>query len=85
MQTNDPRDDRAPSPGKGETNRVEEKRQRILEGAIRAFAASGFHRTRVSDVAKAAGVADGTIYLYFEGKDDLLSQIFRSSRCRGMG
>jgi TetR/AcrR family fatty acid metabolism transcriptional regulator len=52
------------------------KRERILDGAVRAFAAQGFHRARVSDVAKAAGVADGTIYLYFEGKDDLLRAVF---------
>lgn len=61
------------------SSRSEEKRQRILEGAIRAFAAGGFYRTRVSDVAREAGVADGTIYLYFEGKDDLLAQIFEQS------
>jgi len=56
--------------------RRDEKRERILDGAVRAFAAEGFHRTRVSEVARAAGVADGTIYLYFEGKDDLLKAIF---------
>jgi TetR/AcrR family fatty acid metabolism transcriptional regulator len=57
----------------------DDKRERILEGAIEAFAARGFHRTRVSDVAKAAGVADGTIYLYFEGKDALLATIFETT------
>lgn len=55
------------------------KRERILEGAIEAFAAKGFHRTRVSDVAKAAGVADGTIYLYFKNKDDLLASVFQET------
>lgn len=60
-------------------NRGDEKRRQILAGAIRAFAAGGFYRTRVSDVAREAGVADGTIYLYFEGKDDLLAQIFERS------
>jgi TetR/AcrR family fatty acid metabolism transcriptional regulator len=57
----------------------DEKRERILAGAVEAFAARGFYRTRVSDVAKAAGVADGTIYLYFSGKDQLLSTIFEST------
>ncbi len=59
--------------------RSDDKRDRILAGAIEAFAARGFYRTRVADVAKAAGVADGTIYLYFENKDALLATIFEST------
>jgi TetR/AcrR family fatty acid metabolism transcriptional regulator len=59
--------------------RRDEKRERILAGAIEAFAAHGFHRARVSDVAKAAGVADGTIYLYFRNKDELLARIFEQT------
>lgn len=55
------------------------KRDRILAGAIEAFAAKGFHGTRIRDVALAAGVADGTIYLYFDSKNDLLEEIFRSA------
>jgi TetR/AcrR family fatty acid metabolism transcriptional regulator len=55
------------------------KRERILEGAIEAFAAKGFHGTRVSDVARAAGVADGTIYLYFANKNELLESVFESA------
>lgn len=54
----------------------EEKRERILRGAISAFAQKGFYQARVSDIAKAAGVADGTIYLYFENKDAILIHIF---------
>src|SRR5437868_2293782 len=42
----------------------------------RVFARKGFYATRVSEVAKAAGVADGTIYLYFKSKDDLLVSLF---------
>lgn len=53
-----------------------DKRERILDAAVRVFAKSGFHATRVADVAKAAGVADGTIYLYFESKDELLRSLF---------
>ena len=60
----------------------DEKRDRILVGAIRAFAAKGFHQTRVSDVAKAAGVADGTIYLYFDNKEALLAAIFDAAMAR---
>lgn len=52
------------------------KRQRILEGALRAFAQNGFYNTRVSEIASEAGVADGTIYLYFKNKDDLLISLF---------
>ncbi len=53
-----------------------DKRQRILDAAVRVFAKKGFHATRVSEVAKAAGVADGTIYLYFKSKDELLVSLF---------
>jgi TetR/AcrR family fatty acid metabolism transcriptional regulator len=54
-----------------------DKRDRILEAAVKVFARSGFHATRVSDVAKAAGVADGTIYLYFKSKEELLFSLFQ--------
>lgn len=53
-----------------------EKRERILEGALRAFAKKGFYNTRISEVAAEAGVADGTIYLYFKNKDDVLISLF---------
>ena len=53
-----------------------DKRERILEAAVKVFARSGFHATRVSEVAKAAGVADGTIYLYFDSKESLLVSLF---------
>lgn len=60
----------APSPRGGD------KRERILDAAVRVFARKGFHATRVSEVAKAASVADGTIYLYFESKEHLLVSLF---------
>ncbi|MBA2664769.1 MAG: TetR/AcrR family transcriptional regulator [Bradymonadaceae bacterium] len=53
-----------------------EKRERILEGALKAFAKKGFYNTKVSEIASEAGVADGTIYLYFKNKDDLLISLF---------
>jgi TetR/AcrR family fatty acid metabolism transcriptional regulator len=56
--------------------RTGDKRERILHAAVRVFAKKGFYATRVSEVAKAAGVADGTIYLYFKSKDELLVSIF---------
>ena len=52
-----------------------EKKQRIHEAAIRVFARNGFYGTTISQVAKEAQVADGTIYLYFANKDDLLLKI----------
>jgi len=54
----------------------EEKRQRILRAAIEEFARKGYFSARMADIAKAASVADGTIYLYFEGKEHLLISIF---------
>ena len=53
-----------------------DKRRRILEAAVQAFGASGYYRTRISDIAKAADVADGTVYLYFESKEEILSTLF---------
>jgi len=58
------------------SRRPGDKRERILDAAVRVFARKGFHATRVSEVAKAAGVADGTIYLYFKSKDALLVSLF---------
>jgi len=55
--------------------RPESKRERILRAAIDVFAQSGYFNARVSEIAKAAGVADGTIYLYFDSKEDLLNAI----------
>ena len=55
----------------------ENKRDRILRAAIDVFARNGYFNAKVSEIAKAAGVADGTIYLYFDGKEDLLISVFR--------
>lgn len=62
--------------GTEKRRRSGDKRDRILKAAVKVFARSGFHATRVSEVAKAAGVADGTIYLYFKSKDELLFSLF---------
>ncbi len=59
------------------TNR-EQKRQRILRAAIDVFASKGYFAARMTDIAEAAQVADGTLYLYFEGKEHLLMSIFDS-------
>jgi TetR/AcrR family transcriptional regulator, fatty acid metabolism regulator protein len=55
-----------------------DKRERILDAAERVFARQGFFHSRVSEIARDAGVADGTIYLYFKSKDDLLISLFES-------
>ena len=51
-----------------------DKRERILAAAERVFARHGFFAAKVSEIAKEAGVADGTIYLYFKNKDELLEE-----------
>ena len=53
-----------------------ERKRQILDAAVESFAERGFYRTRVSDIARRAGVADGTIYLYFRSKDDILFEVF---------
>ena len=53
-----------------------DKRQQIINAAVEVFARTGFHGSRVADVARAAEVADGTIYNYFKSKDDILISIF---------
>jgi TetR/AcrR family fatty acid metabolism transcriptional regulator len=52
------------------------KYHRILEAAVKVFARQGFHQSTVAQIAKEAGVADGTIYLYFKNKDDILVHFF---------
>jgi len=54
----------------------DEKRRRILEAAVRVFARKGYHGAKVAEVARRAGVADGTIYLYFRNKEDILVSLF---------
>ncbi len=64
-------------------NRLEqqraEKREKILKAAVRIFAEKGFYNTRIAEIARDAGVADGTIYLYFKNKDDILITVFEES------
>ncbi len=53
------------------------KPQQIIEAAVRVFAREGYYNSRVSDIAREAGIAAGTIYLYFKTKDDILVTLFR--------
>ncbi len=57
------------------TKKPEERREDILEAAVRVFANKGISRTTVSDITDAAGVAKGTFYLYFASKEHLLGAL----------
>jgi TetR/AcrR family transcriptional regulator, fatty acid metabolism regulator protein len=58
------------------TDRSIERRQAILDAAVRVFARKGFHTARVGDIATEAGVAHGLLYHYFASKEDLLETVF---------
>ena len=62
--------------------RTGEKHQVILEAAVKTFARAGYHRTRVADIAREAGVADGTVYIYFKSKEDILVSLFQDLMLR---
>ncbi len=53
------------------------KYHQIIDAAVVVIAENGYHQAQVSKIAKQAGVADGTIYLYFKNKDDILISLFR--------
>ena len=56
--------------------KTNEKYYRIIEAATKIFAKKGFYQSKISEIAKEAKVADGTIYIYFENKDDILISLF---------
>jgi len=58
--------------------RSAERRQAILTAALDEFSARGFEAARLDDVAKRAGVAKGTIYLYFRDKESLFQELIRA-------
>src|SRR2546423_2422006 len=53
-----------------------DKRGAIMRAATKVFARSGYFNSKVADIARAAGVADGTVYLYFKSKEEILRSIF---------
>lgn len=61
---------------KGPRNGAANKREAILRAAIRVFARNGYFSSKVADIARAADVADGTVYLYFKSKEEILHSIF---------
>src|SRR3982751_6975677 len=58
---------------------IGDKRESILRAAIRVFARNGYFNSKVSDIASEAGIADGTVYLYFKSKEEILHSIFDRS------
>jgi TetR/AcrR family fatty acid metabolism transcriptional regulator len=69
---------RRPRAGPARADRTD-KRDALLRAAIETFAETGFFNAQVADVARTAGVAAGTVYLYFRGKNDLLISIFENT------
>jgi TetR/AcrR family transcriptional regulator, fatty acid metabolism regulator protein len=63
--------------GSASAMRDPDKPQQIIDAAVRVFARNGFYNSRVSDIAREAGIASGTIYLYFKTKDEILVTLFR--------
>jgi TetR/AcrR family transcriptional regulator, fatty acid metabolism regulator protein len=61
-----------------------DKREAILRAATTVFAHNGYFNSKVADIARAAGVADGTVYLYFKSKEDILHSIFDRSVEEGL-
>jgi len=57
-------------------NSIGDKRAAILRAATRVFARNGYFNSKVADIARAAEVADGTVYLYFKSKEEILHSIF---------
>lgn len=62
--------------------RTGEKYFAILDAAIKVISQRGYHRTRVADIAREAGVADGTVYIYFSKKEDVLISLFQEMMSR---
>lgn len=62
--------------------RTGEKYFAILDAAVKVIARHGYHRTRVADIAREAGVADGTVYIYFNKKEDILISLFQVMMAR---
>ena len=63
-------------PRKSPRNGASGKREAILRAATRVFARNGYFNSKVADIARAAEVADGTVYLYFKSKEEILHSIF---------
>lgn len=65
------------TPGAPKTARGARTRATILKAAERTFGTLGYHRAGISDITRAAGVAQGTLYCYFSGKEEILRELVR--------
>ena len=70
---------------KSQRNGAAGKREAILRAATRVFARNGYFNSKVADIAAAAGVADGTVYLYFKSKEEILHSIFDQNMAEAIG
>src|SRR6188508_3282807 len=61
---------------------IADKREAILRAAVKVFARTGYFSSKVSDIAGEAGIADGTVYLYFKSKDEILHSVFDQAMAR---
>src|SRR5262245_59785382 len=64
---------------------VDDKRRRVLDAALRMFATRGYPGPAVPEVAEAAGVGTGTLYHYFEHKQQLVNEVYRDAKLRLRG
>ena len=64
---------------------ISDKREAILRAATTIFARNGYFNSKVSDIAREAGIADGTVYLYFKSKEEILHSIFDRSVEEALG
>src|ERR1700756_4859113 len=67
------------TPAPSSAGRNADKYQRILEAAAAVFAEKGFFTSRIADIADRADVADGTVYLYFKNKDEILMTVINTA------
>jgi AcrR family transcriptional regulator len=81
MQTTEDRPD-APQTGRRAAGEDPAKREQILDGAKRVFMEQGFEAASMNDITRAAGVSKGTIYVYFENKEDLFGYMIERERRR---
>lgn len=71
--------------GAGTKSVVADKREAILSSATKVFAGKGYFSSKVADIAAEAGIADGTVYLYFKSKDEILHSIFDRAMAEFIG
>ena len=81
METTEDRTD-APQTGRRVAGEDPAKREQILDGAKRVFMEQGFEAASMNDITRAAGVSKGTIYVYFENKEDLFSDMIERERSK---